>query len=172
MGQIENLLIDSSRAIADLTITKINGKQESFDELVQIMLKNQYPVSMRAARLVQLVGIKEYQLVQPHLDTFLLLLRTTHIDGVKRSILKVISEAPLTVNEEHWGELTDLCFDFVAVRNQAIAIRAFSADILIKAIQIYPELKPELIAVFETIWPDGSKGLKNKIKKLLVKLNK
>ncbi len=170
MSQIEELLVDSSRAIADIAIVKIGAQQNGFDEVVDIIRKDQYPLAMRAARIIQIIGIQHPSLVRKHIPEFLVMLRTTRVDGVKRAILKIFADCPLYFTEDQWGEMADIAFEFADDRNQSIAVRAFAVDILVKLIKIYPELKPELIAILESMYPDGSVGLKNKCRKLLKKL--
>ena len=171
MTQIEELLVDSSRVIADMIIAKIGGQQEEFNEVVTIMRKDKYPMAMRAARIIQILGIKHPNLVRPHIAELLLMIKKTRIDGVRRSLLKLFSEAPLHIKEDQWGELADMAFEYADDRKQPIAVRNFAIDIIMKTITVYPELKPEFIAVLESVNIDGSAGLKNKCKKLLKKLN-
>jgi len=46
------LAIDSSRTIADIAITEVNNNQKLFTEAMAIANKDVYPLSMRAARVI------------------------------------------------------------------------------------------------------------------------
>ncbi|MBN2485546.1 MAG: hypothetical protein JXB34_06205 [Bacteroidales bacterium] len=167
MGAIEEQLIDSSRVIADIVVTNIGKSQELFDQALALMLADKYPLSMRAARVVQLSAEKYPEMLRPHIQTLINTLLKSKIDGVKRCTLKVLLETKVFIDEEQLGELADICFRFASEPGEAIAIRAFSIDILFKVVKKYPEIKPELKAILESVTIDASAGLKNKCTKLL-----
>jgi hypothetical protein len=170
MSSIEAQLVDSSRLLIDLVVANVGNDQKLFDEAVKTMVKDKYPISMRAARIVQFAALRHPNLLRNHIDSMILVLPISKVDGVKRSILKLFTETPVFINDDQLGRLTDCCFSFVQNPNESIAVRAFSIDILLKIIKKFPDLKPELIAILESILPDGSVGLKNKCRKLLKKL--
>lgn len=170
MSSIEGQLVDSSRLIADMAVQNIGSNQELFDDALALMLKDTYPLSMRSARVVQLVAEKHPNLLREHVQTIISALSKSKVDGVKRCILKMLAEIPVYISEDEFGELADICFNFAEDEKQAIAIRAFSIDILLKVIKRYPEVKPEFRAILESIMLDGSAGLKNKCKNILKKL--
>jgi hypothetical protein len=167
MSNIEDQLVDSSRIIADMAVRNIGDSQDLFDEAIRLMLVDKYPISMRSARVVQLVAEKHPNLLRPHVHTLISALTKSKVDGVKRCTLKVLAETPIYMSEEDFGELADICFNFAEDENEAIAIRAFAIDILLQVVKKYPEIKPELRAILESIIPFGSTGLKNKCKKIL-----
>jgi hypothetical protein len=170
MSNIEDQLVDSSRIIADMAVRNIGNSQDLFDEAIRLMLVDKYPISMRSARVVQLVAEKHPNLLRPHVNTIISALTNSKVDGVKRCILKVLAETPVYMSEDDFGGLADICFNFAEDENEAIAIRAFAIDILLQVVKKYPEIKPELKAILESILPIGSKGLKNKSIKILRKL--
>lgn len=170
MSSLETQLIESSRVLTDIIVSNIGSNQEQFDELMELMYLDKYPISMRAAWAAYLVSEKAPQLVSPHLEKLINALPTAKVDGLKRSALKMLCNAAYDLSEESIGKLADIAFTFAEDANQAIAIRAFSIDIIMKVVKVYPDITNELIAILESIMPDGSKGLKNKCGKLLIKL--
>jgi hypothetical protein len=170
MNKIEAQLVDSSRIIADIVVANIGNDQELFDEAVSLMLRDTYPLSMRAARVIQLVAVKHPDLLRSNVDKFVKCLQTSKVDGVKRSVLKILSETPVYIGEELFGELADVSFQLAEDPKEAIAIRAFAIDILLKVVKKYPEVKPELRAILESMLPECSVGLKTKCRKILKKL--
>jgi hypothetical protein len=171
MVSIEKQLVESSRTLIDMVVASIGNNQELFDETMELMYLDKYPVSMRAAWIAYLVSNKFPQLVKPHLNRLMYTLKITKVDGVKRSILKMFIETPYKLSDEVYGELADIAFTFVQDQKQAIAVRAFSIDILLKVSKIYPEITNEIAAILEGILPDCSRGLKNKCQKILLHLN-
>jgi hypothetical protein len=170
MSIIEHQLVDSSRIIADMAVAHIGNDQPLFDDAIELLLRDIYPLSMRSARVVQLVVQKHPNLLRPHVQTLISAISKSKVDGVKRCALKILSETPVFITEDEFGELADICFSFAEDEKNAIAIRAFAIDILLKVAKKYPEVMPELRAILESITPHGSAGLKNKCNKILKKL--
>jgi len=170
MATIEEQLVDSSKMLADIIVNKIGNNKQQFSEAIELMLKDKYPISMRAGRIVHFVSEKHPHLVAPYYERMVNLLPTARVDGVKRSIQKIMYETPYDLTEEMWGKLTDISFNFIEDPKQAIAIRAFAIDFIVKTLNIYPEIKPELIALLESVRIDCSVGLENKCRKLIQKL--
>ena len=170
MHSIEEQLVESSKELADLMVKKIGNSQELLDEIMELVYRDEYPVSMRAGWVAFMVIEKHPELGKNHLKTLIRVLPKTKVDGVKRSALKILVATPYQLDEDSLGELADTAFSLAEDPKQAIAVRAFSLDILLKILNVYPEIKPELIAVMESIIPDGSRGLKNKCRKTIAKL--
>ncbi len=172
MVTLETQLVESSRALTDLIVNDVYAHQERFDEIMELVYRDAYPVSMRAAWVAFLAFEKNPQLINPHLQKINHRLPLFKVDGVKRSALKILYEQMHLLDEEDFGLLADTAFTWAQSPKQAIAVRAFSIDILVKTAERYPEIIPELQALLETILPDGSAGLKNKCQKLLKKLKR
>jgi hypothetical protein len=172
MQNYENKLVDSSRMIADILTSNILDNQERFDEMLQLALRDKYPLSMRAARIIELCTLNHKHLIIPHVEKLVDSIEKSKIDGVRRSFLKILSVMPSQLNEELQGRLIELAFSYLEDKKEAIAVRAFAIDFLIKMIQVYPELKNELIYLLEEINRDSSVGLQSKCKKVLTQLKK
>jgi hypothetical protein len=167
MQNYERRLVDSSRMIADIIVAEIDSDQDKFDEILMLALRDEYPLSMRAARILVLSGFKNRNLLKPHILLLINALSSAKVDGLKRSILKIFAELPLQLDDETIGKLTEISFNLISDRNQSIATRAFAIGILTKVIKKFPDIKFELKAVLESIMLDGSVGLKKKCSKTL-----
>lgn len=172
MPSIAEQLVETSRRVADMVVDYIGSNQERFDEAMDLAYKDEKTISMRAIWVVGIAVEKHPQLIQPHIKKLVKILPEIKIDAVKRIALKMLGTTPYPIDEMLFGELADIAFNFAGDPNQTIATRAFSIDILMQVSQKYPEINPELIAVLETVLPDGSNGLKNKCAKALKKLKK
>jgi hypothetical protein len=170
MYHYDSKLVDSSRMIADIMVADITYDQARFDEMFEIALQNKYPLSMRAARIVTLCVLKHPGFIFSHFNQLLASIESSNVDGVKRCFLKILVEIPLPRDENFQGRLADITFELVANTKEAIAIRAFSIDILIKISKIFPELNGELIPLLENIVDDPSMGLRSKCRKILKEL--
>lgn len=170
MSSIEEQLVVTSKKIADIVVSNIGNNQALFDETMELVYRDKHPVSMRAAWVANFVVEKHPGLIKPHIIKLAALLPKSEIDGVKRLALKMLKNSILELPEDVFGELADTCFTIAEDPKEAIAVRAFALDILFEVLKIYPEIKPELIAVMESMIPDGSKGIKNKCTKAIQQL--
>ncbi|QQS50820.1 MAG: hypothetical protein IPM71_14735 [Bacteroidota bacterium] len=170
MITLENQLVESSRALTDLIVNNIYQHQERFDEIMELVYRDAYPVSMRAAWAAYLAFEKNPDLTLSHLSLISEKLPHFKVDGVKRSALKILHDQMHLLDEDEFGLLADTAFEWAQSPRQPIAVRAFSIDILVRTSERYPEIIPELKALLETILPDGSAGLKNKCQKLIQKI--
>jgi hypothetical protein len=171
MYDYELKLIDSSRMIADILVADIGNIQEKYDEMMALALRDEYPLSMRAARIVALCSFKHLNLVKPHLKSIIKILPCAKVDGLKRSFLKILAELPVYIDEEELGKLTGTAFEFLSDHKQSVAIRVFSIDILVNIGKRYPDIKFELKTILESVIPEGSAGLRAKCRKTLKTLN-
>lgn len=169
MNSLEAQLVESSRKLTDILVAKIGNSQSLFDEAMELAYRDTTPISMRAAWIAYIVAEKHPKLAKPHYTRLIKALPTVKVDGVKRSALKMLADGMPDLNEEEFGILADIAFTFAEDPNQAIAVKAFSIDILIEVAKKYPDIIPEIVAILESIMPDGSRGLKNKCGKLLKK---
>ena len=172
MHPIKDQLVDSSRMIADMVTAYIGDDQDKFDEIIEIMQKDQYPMAMRAARVAYFVSLKHPVLIRKHISNLIGMLSASKIDGIKRGVLKIMADTTIRIEDDELGELTELAFTFVQDAREKIAVRALSIEVLERIIRYYPELKPEFIAVLESMPSDISVALKGKCKKVLKRLKK
>lgn len=166
---IRGALFDSSRSAAEMTTEAIGHNESHFKVVLEISLEDKYPLSMRAARVVQMCCSNYPELILPYLNEIIDKLKDFKVDGVKRSLLKLISEGINLKEIEQNGKLACICFDMLMNPKEAIAIRNYSLDILFKIAEFEPDLKQEIEPILETMMLEDSTGLKNKAKRLLIK---
>jgi hypothetical protein len=140
--------------------------------MIGLALRDEYPLSMRAARIVALCTENNPQLIEPHLQTIVDALEGIQVEGVKRSFLKIFAETSIRLNENMLGFLTDRCFTWLADPKEAIAIRYYAIDILLKVVKLYPEIKVELSESLSSILQNDSSALKAKSRKVIKSLEK
>jgi len=92
-------------------------------------------------------------------------------ESAKRSFLKILTlTGTKSLSETDRGQLTDLCFSFLRTKDSAIAVKAYSMDVLYEISHDYPDMIHELAAALSLIPDDGSAGIKSKSRSLLKKL--
>jgi len=166
----EFLKIDSSRLNADILVDKIEEDTDIFETVWKIMLEDTYPLSMRASRVIWLFAIKHPYYVKPRLSEIISILPEIQTESVWRNMLNTISLFPIP--EEQTGSVFDLCYGIVESQGSAIAVKANAMTILYNISKTEPELKMELITLFESQKDSESAAIFARSKILLQKLYK
>ncbi len=167
MSSLEEILLNANADIIKIFISDVEKKPDLFAELVHLMTEDTYPISMRASWVAYHAYSKNPHLAKPYLKQFLSLLSTTNIDGTKRTLLKILNDYTTELSDDEFGLLADLAFSWAEDPKQAVAVKAFSIDILLNVIKVYPEAVHEVRGIIESILPEASSGLKNKCNKTL-----
>ena len=149
---------------------KIAPNQETFDELVELMLSPDMKISQRAAWIFSHCVEQRPWLIKKHLKLIINHLENPAHDAVKRNTLRVLQF--IEIEEDEMGILADLCFKFLYSAKESIAIKAHSMTILYNIAKKYPELKNELKMAIQEQLPFGSAGIKNRGNKILRALEK
>lgn len=100
------------------------------------------------------------ELIYPYLQQIVSTLAEINNESTLRSFLRIISLTDLEkVNAHQHGLLADFCFSKLNSGLSAIAIKAYSLEIVYKLALIYPELANELSATINMLQGDGSAGI-------------
>jgi hypothetical protein len=164
----ELLMVENSRRNTDLIADLILKKTELFDELIRIYLKNEEPVSRRAAWVADVITEKHPDLLSPFIEEMATRLKTFTHDGMKRESLKMLARSPLP--ELNLGQLITLCFDWLTSGKESVAVKMFSMEILYRISQQEPEMKKELADSIEWRMQEETPGFRAHGKKLLKRL--
>jgi len=161
----EFLAIDSSRLNADLLVEKFEEDPDIFEIILNVMYRDTYPLSMRAGRVIWLIGGKYPDFIAPYIPDIIKKLPSFKIDGVRRNILALIEEIPLPETDP--GELFDYCYTALENENEPISVRGYSITILYQISNFEPSLKPELISLYESLIPSGTAGIITRLRQML-----
>jgi len=166
---LESLLVlESSRRNTDMVADLVLKKPDFFSELASILLKNEHPVSWKAAWVMDVVSEKQPDLLVPHLDRILDHLELFTDDGAKREVLRMLSRSSIPENKT--GHVITLCFDWLTSAKESVAVKMFSMEILYRISQEEPGIKKELTDSIEMRMPEESPGFRSHGKKILKKL--
>jgi hypothetical protein len=167
---ISDLLPELSRPNTDLVAGLVLQKHELFDELFQVFLGNEEPVSRRAAWVVDLVSEKNPHLLEPRIPEIIRMLPEFGHDGLKRHSMRMLARSPLP-SGELLGTLMNICFDWLVSADEAIATKVHCMELLYRIAQVEPDLRKELADTIEWRLNEASAGFKNRGQKLLRRLN-
>ncbi|MBI5217329.1 MAG: hypothetical protein HY958_00165 [Bacteroidia bacterium] len=168
----QELLVDSSRLIADIAEKQICDNPQFFGPLLRFAMQDKDEYSMRAARVVEMAVGKKPKLIKPFLGEVIEKLPRFKVDGVKRSLLKIFTEYLDIVNEDQLGYLVDCCFNFLKDRYEPVAVKYYSIKILYDVSNREPDLKHELILTLETLSETEKKSIIHESKRVLKRLYK
>jgi hypothetical protein len=169
--KIEELLsIETSRRNTDMLADLIYQKPELFDEFVAIFLRDEEPVSRRAAWVVDTVSEKFPELLFPYLPVIVEKLSSFSHDALKRHSVRMLSRSPLP--HEKLGPLMNICFDWLTSAMEPVAVKVWCMEILYRISQSEPDLRKELADSIEWRMEEETAGFRNRGMKILKKLNK
>jgi hypothetical protein len=100
------------------------------------------------------------EIIYPFLSQIVDSLARLNNESTLRSFLRIISLSDLNkINNREHGLLADYCFGALNSGFSAIAVKAYSMEILYRLSLIYPELTNELSASIRVLMEDGSAGI-------------
>ena len=172
MEKLEDILIDSGRATADMAVDIIRQKPQIFDEVYELCMKQEDKMAMRAARVVWLVGEQMPEIFKPYFSDMVYRLPELKHSSVKRCMLKLLSVTDLSEEEEMHGIIIDVCFKCVNDPEEEVAIRGYSLQVLERMIMIYPEVTGELMSALELMIDGGPETLSRYASKRLKKIRR
>jgi 8-oxo-dGTP diphosphatase len=168
------MLINSmiSRKEADWIATSAIENPAVFNKLLEYSYSKERRLAFRASWTISKICDKFPELIYPHLSSIVESLPMFDNESVQRSFLRIISLSDVgQLSKHHQGILTDHCFSMLNSGLSAIAIKAYSMEILYRFSVIYPELGNELSSSIMVLMEDGSAGIKARGKSILKKIS-
>ncbi len=142
-----------------------------FDRLLGFSFSDDSKLAFRASWTLTKVCDKYPDLIYPHLGMIIESLETLENESAMRSFLRIISLSDIEmISEKHHGILAEHCFSLLRSGFSAIAVKAYSMEILYKLVLKYPELRNELAATIKMLQPEGSAGILSRGRQILKKL--
>jgi len=160
------ILKEHSKRQAVRIASWIGRDKKRFRQLMALFLKGEYRTTQRSAWIVNLCAEKYPELIRPYLKKMIRRMQEPGVhDAVKRNVVRILQfhEIP----DALLGEVTSICFDYLASPNEPIAVRVFSMTVLANAAQKEPDLKNELRLVIEQQLSHGSMGFCSRAKKVM-----
>jgi 8-oxo-dGTP diphosphatase len=117
-------------------------------------------LAFRASWTLTKVCDKFPELIYPYLQQIVDTLAEIDNESTLRSFLRIISLSDLEkIDARQHGLLTDFCFSKLNSGFSAIAVKAYSLEIIYRLALIYPELANELSATINILQGEGSAGI-------------
>jgi 8-oxo-dGTP diphosphatase len=187
--QESNIIPESVRAITDdgdlqMMVNNMMSMKEAewvatsaienpaiFMKLFEYSLSSDKKLAFRASWTLTKVCDKFPEIIYPHLAQIVETLSKVDNEGTLRCFLRIISLSDLgIISSRQQGILADFCFDLLKSGFSAIAVKAYSMEILYRLSMIYPELANELSTSIRILMEDGSAGITARGSMILRKL--
>ncbi|MBG0858783.1 MAG: (deoxy)nucleoside triphosphate pyrophosphohydrolase [Bacteroidales bacterium] len=131
-----------------------------FNKLLEYSFSDDRKLAFRTSWILTKVCDKNPEIIYPNLPRITEVLGSIDNESVQRSFLRIISMSDMNkLTEAHHGLLADHCFSALRSGSTAIAIKAYSMEILYRLALIYPELANELAVTINILRGEGSAGI-------------
>lgn len=142
-----------------------------FNKLLEYSFSPDKKLAFRASWTLTKVCDDSPEMIYPHLAAIIESLDKLDNKSVIRSFLRIISFSDINkISNKHHGILTDHCFTALRSGFSAIAVKAYSMEILYKLILKYPELANELSSSISMLQGEGSAGILARGRMILKKI--
>ena len=136
------------------------GNVEILKKLLEYSFSDDKKLAFRASWTLSKVFDRYPEMLNPDLERMIETLDSLDNESVQRSFLRMISLGDLDkISIRHHGILADHCFKMLKSGFSAIAVKAYSMEIIYKLALIYPELANELSATIQMLQGEGSAGI-------------
>jgi 8-oxo-dGTP diphosphatase len=143
-----------------------------FLKLFEYSFSSDKNLAFRASWTLTKVCDKFPEMIYPYLSQMIDVLIKLDNESALRSFLRIISLSDLgQVGVKYHGKLADFCFNALKSGTSAIAVKAYSMEILYRLSVFYPELANELSASIIILMEDGSAGITSRGRTILKKLS-
>ena len=162
----ETLLMQQlSRRHMEYVAHCIGDNEKEFERLMDIVLHGNEPVVQRAAWAMDACLEIHSELLSPYVETLIVALPRFSNNGVKRQVVKALSER--NIPEKFEGQMTDLCFGWLQSSAVPVGVKVHCMQVLANIASRYPDLAVELQTVISEQIPRNSAGFASRGRKIL-----
>lgn len=162
---------EHSKRLTNQIVNEIIAKPILMNEFMEVFLGNSQHITQRAAWVLSYLAEKNSEIVIDHLPLLVEeLSNPKHHQAVRRNILRAVQymDIPSAVS----GKLLDTCFFLLNKRDEQVAIKVFSMNLILRMAKKYPEISQELRFGIEEQMDFQSAAFKNRGAKILKELEK
>ena len=142
-----------------------------FRRLIEFSFSPDRKLAFRASWILTKVCDRFPDLINPFISQIIEALDKLENESAERSFLRIISMSDLSrFSSKHQGILADHCFTALKSGFSAIAVKAYSMEILYRLSVIYPDLASELAASIKILLEDSSAGISARGRTIMKKL--
>ena len=146
---IAQLEAEASRANTDYVANWAGTKAERIADLVEIALNADGQTAARALWALEKVATAHHNILLPHIPAIVATLPRFTFSGMRRIACKILMLTD--VPQDFDGPIIDFCFRMLETPDEPIGVKANSMSLIASRLADYPELKPELKAIVDSI---------------------
>jgi hypothetical protein len=148
----------------------IGHDRARFKKLMDLFLHGEYRTTQRSAWLVSYCGEQYPELITPWLPAMLKKMEEPGVHvAVKRNVLRILQD--VDIPPELLGTVAKLSFDYLALADSPIAVKAFSMTVLANIAKQEPGIKHELQVMIELMLPYAGPGILSRGRRVLKQLS-
>lgn len=171
MNIAKQLELGNSKPNSLKIATYIAADAHRLDELMEIVLGNQYELAQRASWAMSFVYEQHPYLFKKYQQQLIEVLKRDDChDAVHRNSAKILETEVL--DEDLQSLIWDIGITRLKSMQTTIAVKAYLMTTLAKIALEYSELAHELLSIIELQYPYGSAGFKSRAKKVMKMLGK
>jgi hypothetical protein len=160
------ILKEHSKRQAVRIASWIGTDKKRFKSLMDLFLRGEYRTTQRSAWIVNLCAEAHPALLRPYLRRMIARMQQPGVhDSVKRNVIRILQFIPIP--DELMGEVTLVCFEYLASPKEPIAVRVFSMAVLANIAQKEPGLKNELRLTIERQLEHGGMAFCSRARKVM-----
>ena len=160
------ILKEHSKRQAVRIASWVGNDSRRFRQLMDLFLRGEYRITQRSAWVVGLCADSHPRLARPYLGQMIRRMQEPGVHvAVKRNVIRILQF--IDIPHELLGEVTTLCFDYLASPHEPIAVRTFSMTVLANIAQKEPDLRNELRLSIEQQLVHGSPGFRSRARKVM-----
>jgi hypothetical protein len=165
MNLREQLLVEMSRQNMDYVCNYVGRDGKLVAELFQLVFENEKKLSLRAAWALSIISDKSPDLLRPYTSQMIEKLGSFKHNGIHRLFLRFLAETAIPEDQE--GLLFDQCYQWLISADEPPGVKVFCMQILMNIAQKEPDLKRELLLIFEELTDHESAAIRNRSRKML-----
>lgn len=146
---IAQLEAEASRANTDYVANWAGTNAERIADLVDIALNADGQTAARALWALEKVAAAHHNILLPHIPALVAALPRFTFSGMRRIACKILMLTD--VPQDFDGPIIDFCFRMLETPDEPIGVKANSMSLIASRLSDYPELKPELKAIVDSI---------------------
>ncbi len=146
---IAQLEAEASRANTDFIANWAGINAERIADLFEIALNADGQTAARALWALEKVAAAHHNILQPHIPALVAALPRFTFSGMRRIACKILMLTD--VPQKFDGPIVDFCFRMLETPDEPIGVKANCMSLIASRLADYPELKPELKAIVDSI---------------------
>lgn len=157
------ILKEHSKKQCNKIVEWVGNDKKRFNKLFLMFLNGEYRITQRAAWPLSYCVIAHPHFMEHNYEKLISNLKKQDLhDSIKRNTIRLLQA--INIPEKYEGEIMEICFKYLELPDEAVAIKAFSLTVLGNLAKKYPEIIPEIKLLIEEQLPHQSAAFKSRAK--------